>query len=184
MAQPCLLVVVMWISSWQCLSRNCLQLAIVVRCKFLSSSLHSGLFLHSVQFSTTHYIWICWGYGEALSGKLGQLRLIISTLTGALGARGYYRYKRRGSSVRWILLADNLSIWSYQRCGAGAIAVFWQLGIVQNYLILEVSLDKIHGEWLYNQLIGYVSFINGSGRLLAWMRALLFARWFLWNVLF
>ena len=31
--------------------------------------------------------------------------------------------------------------------------------------------------------IGYVSFINGSGRLLAWMRALLFAQWFRWNVL-
>ena len=31
--------------------------------------------------------------------------------------------------------------------------------------------------------IGYVSFINGSGRLLAWMRALLLARWFRWNVL-
>ena len=60
MAQPCLLVVVMRISSWQCQSRNC-QLAIVFRCKLLGSAFHSGLFLHNKLFSTIHYIWICWG---------------------------------------------------------------------------------------------------------------------------
>ena len=66
MAQPCLLVVVMSISSWQWQSRNC-QLAIVFRCKLLGFAFLSGLFLHinySVPFITYRYVG---GYGADLS---------------------------------------------------------------------------------------------------------------------
>ena len=147
MAQPCLLVVVMWISYWQCYLQIACNWQLFLGANFLVLCFIQG-YSYIVHNSVRLFTYGCWGYGAALGGELGQLRLIISTLTGALGARGYYGFRRRGSSVRWILLADNLSIWSYQRCGAGAIAVFWQLGIVilgiviLGIVILEVALTR------------------------------------------
>ena len=69
------------------------------RGKFLAALLHSGSF-YIVDNSVRLITYGCWGYGAALSGELGQLRLIIGMLTGAHGAHGYYGFRRRGSSVR------------------------------------------------------------------------------------